>query len=494
MKLRWRLVLALAAAGILPLIHLLYTASSVIRTSARILAPENIGDALQDGLDLARDQFQSRVEAQQQHLESLALNLPHPPGDAGIDTKIDSFETLYCCKDGSWWVYRANQVSWMEEIPEQEQPALGGELPEKIFSKYNYDGMDWILITVLDEEFRNRAMELRQSSAEWFARGIDRERLIKSLTWYFFITCLFVVAISILVAQFVVSKSTTRIEKLTTVTGMVADGNEGFRAEENGSDEVAQLARSFNRMLDNLIESRNQAAELEKKAAWRELARVLAHEIKNPLTPIQLSVQQLAQQYDGSDQIYGTMLNTTREIVDEEVESLRKLVKEFSDFARAPRMEPEPCDVEELVEDIAALYSNRLTVEINTDVSDCTIDREKIKRAIINLVGNAINAAGKEKEVVLRLQESGNNLVFEVEDDGPGVPEDAREKIFEPYFTTRGTGIGLGLPIVRTIAEQHGGGVVCMKGEKFDGALFRLWINSSNTVEDVNDSDNMESA
>ncbi|MBD3165001.1 histidine kinase, partial [bacterium] len=246
--------------------------------------------------------------------------------------------------------------------------------------------------------------------------------------------------------------------------------------DRSGNDEIAVLADSFNRMLDRLAKSRALAADMEKKAAWRELARVLAHEIKNPLTPIQLSVQQLADSYTGEDERFAKTLATTKEIVNEEVDTLRKLTREFSEFARAPRIEPEENSVEELVHELEQFYAGRLEVTIIESIPVLVFDREKVKRALINLVENALSMTTTDESVLLTVMREDETIVLDIEDDGPGVPQDQREKVFEPYYTTRRSGVGLGLPIVRTTAEQHGGRVSCLEGQHRKGARFRFTL------------------
>jgi two-component system nitrogen regulation sensor histidine kinase NtrY len=204
----------------------------------------------------------------------------------------------------------------------------------------------------------------------------------------------------------------------------------------------------------------------QKVAAWREVARRLAHEIKNPLTPIQLSAERLRRHFSGAQA-------GTRDLVDEctttivgEVESLKGLVDEFSQFARMPAPRAVPTDIHELLDDALSLYRGLLAeVEIRTHYEAClpkvSIDPEQIRRVVHNLVDNAIEAMDRRGVIDIETRhDAQNNLVrVVVADNGPGIPAAEREKLFLPYYSTKKRGSGLGLAIVRRIVAEHGGSI-----------------------------------
>ena len=205
----------------------------------------------------------------------------------------------------------------------------------------------------------------------------------------------------------------------------------------------------------------------QRMAAWREVAQRIAHEIKNPLTPIQLSAQRLRRRLGwGEDDEHRLVAECTDTIV-QEVDGLRRLVDEFSRFARMPAFVPKPTDVRPLVESVTALYRDThpslvLTTRQAEDLPMCAVDPDHIKRAVLNLVDNAVEAVGRGGgEVVVETQwlpEAGRVRIV-VSDTGPGIPLDDRDKLFLPHFSTKVTGMGLGLPIVNEIASEHGGTV-----------------------------------
>ena len=204
----------------------------------------------------------------------------------------------------------------------------------------------------------------------------------------------------------------------------------------------------------------------QKVAAWREVARRLAHEIKNPLTPIQLSAERLRRHFASSPPSARALVEECTVTIVGEVESLKGLVDEFSQFARMPSPRTVPTDLTQLIGDSLSLYSG-LFAEVTIvqsfapGVPLVRIDPEQIRRVVINLVDNAIEAIERRGRIVVETQlDDGNRVVrIIVADDGPGIPPGEREKLFLPYYSTKGRGSGLGLAIVRRIIAEHGGSI-----------------------------------
>ena len=204
----------------------------------------------------------------------------------------------------------------------------------------------------------------------------------------------------------------------------------------------------------------------QKVAAWREVARRLAHEIKNPLTPIQLSAERLQRHFAGAPEATRALVDECATTIVSEVESLKGLVDEFSQFARMPAPRAAPTDLHRLLDDALALYRGLFSdVEIRTHFASSlpkvSADPEQIRRVIINIVDNAIEAVQRRGAIDIETQhDAGNSLVrIVVADDGPGIPAAERDKLFLPYYSTKQRGSGLGLAIVRRIVAEHGGSV-----------------------------------
>jgi nitrogen fixation/metabolism regulation signal transduction histidine kinase len=255
---------------------------------------------------------------------------------------------------------------------------------------------------------------------------------------------------------------TRRIEALVVTARSVSHGRQDARVELRGNDEMAELASAFNTMLDDLDASRHQVEYLQRMGVWQDVARRLAHEIKNPMTPIQLAVQQCVSAYKGDDAKFRKLLVETGEIVEEEIESLRRLVDTFRTLGALPKVEAAPLALAELAEELKLdpTMAARLTLRPPRGPVTVRADKLLLKRVLVNLVENGIHAgqeAGRSGDVVMSWASDGAAVAITVDDHGKGVAAGDRERIFEPYVTTKSTGTGLGLAIARKIAIEHGG-------------------------------------
>ncbi len=305
-------------------------------------------------------------------------------------------------------------------------------------------------------------------------RESDQRAYLLSFTALLGLTILLAVA----AGSFFARDVSTRIAAISRATQRVAAGDLTTRVPADGSDELSDLARAFNRMVGEVEANRARIEYLQRISAWQEMARRLAHEIKNPLTPIQLAVQEIHRRYAGAEPEYKKLLDTTLEVVEDEVGTLRRLVGEFSDFARLPQAELERADLASFLRELSAqpLLSDgeqgaeeadshaRIEFELPEAPAEVMMDRHMLRRAVINLLRNAAQAlshSGKSGgRIVVHLEPKGGGYELSVEDDGPGIPSQLRESVFDPYVTTKTEGTGLGLAIVKKIVIEHGGTIV----------------------------------
>ena len=297
-----------------------------------------------------------------------------------------------------------------------------------------------------------------------------------------------------LMGLFIARRTARRVALLAGATRQVAGGDLDAHVQTRAKDELGDLARAFNEMVQKLKASRERIAYLEKIGAWQQVARRLAHEIKNPLTPIQLAVQQLERKYPGGDEAFTRLLNDACEIISEEVGGLRRLVVAFSAFAKLPEVQPEPLDVNSLVDDFLRSRSemqeraSMIWTPLDPPVTVLG-DRMLIKHVLLNLVENAIQAAEEEGDLgALQVAVSGvlprgtNLLRLTIQDNGPGMPAETMERAFEPYYTTKDHGTGLGLAIVKKIVLEHHG-AISVRSEPGQGTCFTLDLPLANTSE-----------
>lgn len=210
-----------------------------------------------------------------------------------------------------------------------------------------------------------------------------------------------------------------------------------------------------------VLEDLSLLAQAEKRAAWQEVARRMAHEVKNPLTPIKLTAQRLLRR-SNDGRLDARLVAEATETILTEVSSLSRLVDSFSRFAKLPVPQPHPLDACDLLRQVESLYAPvHPRIHFELDLPEATVavrwDGDMVKRALINLVDNAVSAIQDQGRVRLSLAVEGHRVRMEIQDSGQGVPADDREHLFEPYFSTKKKGTGLGLAIVRRIAQDHGG-------------------------------------
>jgi two-component system nitrogen regulation sensor histidine kinase NtrY len=303
------------------------------------------------------------------------------------------------------------------------------------------------------------------------------------------------------IAGFILARATTRkLTVLSKVILRVAGGDLRARVPDLGQDELGQLGAAFNGMLDELDSAQRKVSYLQRVGAWQEMARRIAHEIKNPLTPIQLAVQQIREKDPGTSPAFTRMLLTSVEIVEDEIESLRRMVTSFSRFARVPEVQLEAVEIARVVAEFSRAYGH--LTEREADVLEVPAvpeglvirgDRQLLKQCLVNLVENAVLSQRERGPVHVRVSvravppEPGVDpglppIAAElwVDDNGPGVAPERRERIFEPYESTRKEGTGLGLAIVKKVVLDHGGEVRVDESELGGAAIvIRLPLHGS---------------
>jgi nitrogen fixation/metabolism regulation signal transduction histidine kinase len=261
----------------------------------------------------------------------------------------------------------------------------------------------------------------------------------------------------------------------------VAQGDLHARVEARSHDELRQLVESFNQMAGDLERQRRDLERSNRLAAWAEMARQVAHEVKNPLTPIQLSAEHLRRVYRDPGVDFERALESCTQTILKQVGNLRGIVTEFSSFARPPAAVLEPQDPAELAAEVVRPYQTALppgvalTLRAAPGLPQVLADRRLVHRALLNLVENALQAVADAGTVEVTVREEGGQVEFAVTDSGPGISPEMRARVFEPFFSTKTSGSGLGLALVKKIVEDHGGGIA-LEDAPGHGTRARLWL------------------
>ena len=345
-----------------------------------------------------------------------------------------------------------DQSKWRDAVVDHHFPA-GGSLR--------------LTFRVIDTSRELQSLKTKLDAVKQFAQ--ERSAFGGGMQTAFLVVMVLAAGAAVGFGLFAGSFVTRRISALVTTARRVSDGHHDARVELRGSDEMAELGSAFNTMLDDLEHARGQLEYLQRMGVWQDVARKLAHEIKNPLTPIQLAVQQTVSSYKGDDARFKKTLQDTREIVEEEIAALRRLVDTFRTLGQLPKVEKAPIALADLVEELKLDPAAATKLELRAPKQPVTVRADKLllKRVLANLVENAIHAgeeAGSDGHVVVSWHAEGDVVQITVDDRGKGVADADRDKIFEPYVTTKATGTGLGLAIARKIAIEHGGELALAPG------------------------------
>ena len=271
------------------------------------------------------------------------------------------------------------------------------------------------------------------------------------------------------------------MEQLARASREVAAGQWDAQVEVHGNDEIAQLAESFNRMTAELVTQKERLVQTERVAAWRELARRLAHELKNPLFPLQLTVENLMRARTQSPEQFDDVFRESSSTLLAEIANLKTIIGRFSEFSRMPHPELQPVQVNEILRGVVQLFQAQLQapgrapiaskLELDERAGTIAADPDMLHRALSNLVLNAMDAMPNGGTLTLRTRRDDGKIMIEVADTGGGLTREECERIFTPYYTSKQHGTGLGLAIVQSVISDHGGRI-SVRSEPGSGTTF----------------------
>jgi len=293
----------------------------------------------------------------------------------------------------------------------------------------------------------------------------ETARAAAELVEFVVFSSVFFIGLLVLFGRTVRSMIIVPVRKLAAASREVGLGNLEVRVDHRSRDEMMTLVDGFNAMIRDLKTREQELAEMSRKVAWAEMARKVAHEIKNPLTPIQLSAEHLLKVYEDRRGDFDRALKESLSYIISEVENLKRIAQDFMELARDSSLRREALDLRDVVtsavEPYRKLLAERILFLVTFAPGEFRIqgDAAKLQTALRNLLLNAVESIGRAGEVRVGLRREGDRFLLEVRDTGSGMDAATLDKIFEPYFSTKAAGTGLGLPIARKVVEDHGGSI-----------------------------------
>lgn len=493
MTLRSRLVFALLAAALIPTgIFTLFTLDQLDRAIGRWYRP-GVDHALESALEVTKrslTRLESLVLAQSNEWAVTwpSTALPNPRRaeiEAALRARGIDFLQVYR-REGSAWSLADQLVSAGVIVP--QEIALGSEIAAALAADHVIrsprgalaaaaplkDGRVLVTGIVMDPDFFAEAEQVATGMTHYRRLGVyvDVERRLVVLLVIGVV--LLLVGLSLWLANRFAREIASPIGELSAALERVSSGDLATRVTPSGARELASLGESFNAMTARLAAAREALQRAEREAAWRDVARKLAHEFKNLLTPMQLSLQLLGERLEGLESSARESARQSLGIVVREVSHLGRLAEQFSQYARLPEPRFEPLDAAEVVRAASALLPEaRIEVEAKTPV-EVRGDRLLLSRALHNLLLNAVEAGPPGGPVEVRLENADGETRIEILDRGAGLPAGLERRLFEPYVSTKQRGSGLGLSLAQDIVKQHGGTLTLDNRTDGGGAVARI--------------------
>ncbi len=304
----------------------------------------------------------------------------------------------------------------------------------------------------------------RRATLSGLASTEPADRAVSALRMATLVLAALCIALAVILGAFWSSQVSKPVERLAAFAGRVAEGAWDEPLQIRSMRELETLVEALDRMRRDLSTYRDKLVVSERHAAWSQMARAVAHEVKNPLTPIAISIADLKRSYEQNRPDFPEILDQAARTIADEVETLKRLLQEFSEFARFPAPRMERFAISEVFADLAALHAReiaegRLAIEPPAEALALSADRGQLRQALLNLILNGLDAAGRAGSVTLSSARSGQEALLLVHDNGRGLAPEERARLFVPGFTTKADGSGLGLTIVERIVSEHGGSI-----------------------------------
>ena len=450
-----------------------------LSTAMQLLFDSRAGLALQEGLDITLGYYDSQVDRLLTLANSGILYMPRNPADISILWETILFRmpravTLQALNSDGEEVFHRGDVLFLETPSMRiintvidtsvQRYTIAGETVLRLTTVLP-DGNVVLLTTLLPDGFNETARTLTRS-IDMFSRLQQMQPTfvyIVGLIYILFFAPILILAI--LISFFLANRLMRPIESLEDAMQRIKQGDYSVRILVRPTEDLGVLVFSFNQMANELSKAQEDIARAKKVQAWQEIAQRLAHEVKNPLTPIKLAAENLQRRYEKQEVDFPAVLNRTVSTIVREVDSLAKLLNEFRSLSRMPEPYFEQVNLYDLLVDVESVYQGNQKVHI--DVSKVqkqafvSADRGMLRQVFVNLFSNAVSAGKERVNITVQSRKIVRNDMhyqrIQITDDGHGIPKEMQKSVFEPYVTTKAHGIGLGLAIVDRIIFDNNG-------------------------------------
>ena len=492
-----KVLLTIVAVAIAPLVGALVLGRAVLRDAYQVGVNERIGEQLHRGVEVQRTHIVLLRERAERTADAIAGSaVLRDLLEAGQRSNIEAHLDEQLERYPSIAALRVASEDDVEVAAAARESRISDDVRELRLEREVLTADTALTVTTVATAPASIFEDFQQAGAqaEVYTRLESQSGYISQVYLGVYVGFLaLVIAVAFLVAVVVARRFTQRVTSLAEATRRLGRGDLDVVVPRESRDEVGELVDAFNTMVRDLKRSRERIDYLKRISAWQDFARRLAHEIKNPLTPIQLAAQELERTYDGEDERFRRKLGDAAEIISEEVETLRRLVSEFSSFAKLPAADLDDADLAAFVADfeghVPAILSDvlgptdvRVEVDVNEDALPVRIDAMMLRLCVDNLVRNALQAIRDDGGSMVRVsaRREGMQALIIVDDDGPGIPEDRQETVFDPYVTGKHDGTGLGLAIVKKVILEHDGHIECGTSDA-GGACFTIRLPMSDS-------------
>jgi len=514
MSIRLRLIIICIIVTILPSIPITLLVRNLLEKSFNVGLSATVSDALEGGMSASRKllvRLESDFEKNVQ--EITAIMSPERPESSQVDSALKKY--IESRRVSGYFVASTATVPEEVERPGNlpivldafvRQPGFHSLIetrevnkrPPHLLSKEdlsffethdktvqlalwnpsNTTDVGFLFYLKIDPDFLINARKLLNGRQIFAQLRLAQDDLSQSFFYPFIIVYSVILLVALVLSLLMAEQMASPVRHLSEAAVTVAGGDWKVQLKRETGGEIGRLIDSFNLMVSRLDTQRRRLLDMEKVVGWREMARHLAHEIKNPLLPIRLAVQELRDQYRGEDGEYRDFLDESTRVVEDELGHLQRLVQEFSMFAKMPGLSPTKESLKRLVSDLVKLYPHVETrLVVNPDLPEFLFDSDQMRRVFVNLFDNSGSASpeGNETKITIEMKRSSDDAIIVFSDNGPGIPTENINRIFDPYFTTRRTGTGLGLALVKSIILMHRG-TIDVENPVGGGAVFTMTL------------------